>query len=106
MSVRMPRPPRLAEWLLGLVLPVGVIGRSILGDAREEFAEYVRKGGFAPAVWYWIHAARLAGGYVVTRGRGVEMGTILKDLKFGARSHGNSSAVTRTVLTTGSKPYR
>jgi putative ABC transport system permease protein len=80
------RPPLVAEWLLQRILPPGVVGDSIVGDAREEFAEHVRNGGVAPAVWYWVHAARLAGGYVVTRGRDVEMGTILKDLKFGLRS--------------------
>jgi len=80
------RPPGVAEWLLRLLLPAGVVGDSIVGDAREELNEYARNGGVAPAIWYWIHAARLAGGYVVTRGRDVEMGTILKDLKFGARS--------------------
>jgi len=80
------RPPLVAERMLRLVLPPGVVGDSIVGDAREELIEYVRNGGVAPAIWYWIHAARIAGGYVVTRGRDVEMGTILKDLRFGARS--------------------
>lgn len=79
-------PPRLAEWLLGRVLPRDVVGRSILGDVREEHAEYVGRGGWAPDVWYWLHAARVAAGYLVTEGRSVEMGTILKDIRFGARA--------------------
>lgn len=98
------RPPRLAEALLGAVLPAGVVGDSILGDAREEFVEYTRRGGFAPRLWYWIHAARLAAGYAATRGRDVEMGTLLKDLKFGARSLARmpgSAAVAVIVLAIG-----
>ena len=83
---RRPEPPRLAEWLLGQVLPPGVVGDSILGDAREEHAEYVRRGGFAAAVWYWLHTLKLAGGYLITKGGDVEMGTLLKDLRFGARA--------------------
>lgn len=97
-------PPRAAEWLLRLFLPPGLVGDSILGDAREEFAEYVRRGGRAPSVWYWIHVVRLAGGYVVTRGRDVEMGSILKDLRFGARSlmrMPGSAAVAVVVLAIG-----
>lgn len=99
-----PRPPRLAEALLRLVLPPGVVGDSIVGDAREEFTQYERRGGLLPLVWYWIHATRLACGYVATRGRDVEMGTILKDLKFGARSLGRmpgSAAVAVVVLAIG-----
>lgn len=98
------QPPALAEWLLRLVLPPGVVGDSIVGDAREEFAEYTRRGGVAPAVWYWLHAARLAGGYMITRGRDVEMGTVLKDLRFGARSlmrMPGSAAVAVVVLAIG-----
>ncbi|MEM7414059.1 MAG: ABC transporter permease [Gemmatimonadota bacterium] len=98
------QPPALAERLLALVLPSGVVGDSILGDAREEFAEYVRRGGAAPGLWYWMHAVRLAGGYVITKGRDVEMGAILKDLRFGARSlmrMPGSAAVAVVVLAIG-----
>jgi putative ABC transport system permease protein len=86
--VKGPRrePPRLAEWLLRKVLPAGVVGDSILGDAREEYAEYTRRGGVAAPAWYWLHALRLVFGYLITKGRDVEMGTIWKDLKFGARA--------------------
>lgn len=99
-----PRPPRLAEALLRLVLPPGVVGDSILGDAHEEFIEYARRGGIAPDIWYWVHAVRLGFGYAVTRGRDVEMGTILKDLKYGARSlvrMPGSAAVAVVVLAIG-----
>ncbi len=73
-------PPRLAERLLRLVLPTGTVGDSILGDAREEYAEYVRTRGFAPGIWYWIHATRLACRYLITRGRDVDVGILLKDI--------------------------
>jgi len=94
----------LAELLLGFVLPPGIIGDSILGDAREEYAAYARNAGFAPAIWYWIHATRLAFGYVITRGRDVEMGAILKDIKYGARSllkMPGSAAIAVVVLAIG-----
>jgi len=57
-----------------------------MGDAREEYAEYVRKGGVVPGLWYWIHALRLAGGYAIQEGGVGDMGAIFKDLKFGARA--------------------
>lgn len=87
-----------------MILPDGVVGDSIVGDAREEFAEYVRRGGSAPSLWYWMHATRLTVGYLVTRRRDVEMGTILKDLRFGARSLARmpgSAAVAVLVLAIG-----
>ena len=31
------RPPRLADWILKRVLPLGKRGESILGDLHEEF---------------------------------------------------------------------
>ena len=83
---RRPAPPRAAIWLLRMAVPPGIVGDSIVGDAHEEYAEYVRSGGAVPTLWFWVHAVRTALGYVVTRGRDVEMGTLLKDLKFGARS--------------------
>ena len=63
------RPPRPIEALLRLLLPVGIVGDSIVGDAREEYAEYVRGGGWLPGIWYTLHATRLATGYVIRTGR-------------------------------------
>ncbi len=49
-------PPRLAESLLLRVVPPGVAGRSIVGDAREEYLEYCRSNSLLPAsIWYWIY---------------------------------------------------
>jgi predicted permease len=90
--------------MLRAVLPFGVVGDSIVGDVREEYAHYVASGGRAPRAWYWLHAMRLAGGYLMTRGRGVEMGTFLKDLKSGARSllrMPGSAAISVVVLAIG-----
>ena len=129
-------PPRLAERALRWWLPDGVLGDSILGDAREEFLEYVRndRRRVPLALWYWLHALRIAGYYVwrlpdtreldrfngharrspaerlssllteirrVTRnGGGVEMGSLIKDLKFGARALARkpSSAIISVVV--------
>ena len=44
MKTRKTDPPRVAEWLLRQVVPAGVAGRSILGDAREEFCEHLAAG--------------------------------------------------------------
>lgn len=38
MTPTQPHPPRIAEWVLKRVLPKGLVGDSILGDAREEFS--------------------------------------------------------------------
>ena len=72
--------------MLRATLPTGVVGDSIVGDAREELADYVRRGGRMPRLWYWVHALRLAGGYAISGGGEVEMETLLKDLRFGARA--------------------
>ena len=56
MSTHHGQPPRLAEWLLRQCLPAGVIGRSIVGDAREEYLEYSQSDSHLPArIWYWIY---------------------------------------------------
>lgn len=131
-------PPRLAERLLRWWLPRGVVGDSILGDAREELLEYRERGGFLPpALWYWLHALRIAGHYAwaapeideplgarpgarspservrallrdirrtARKGREVEMGSVFKDLRFGARAllkKPGSTAVSVVVLALG-----
>lgn len=120
MKTEHTEPPGLAERLLRWWLPRGVVGDSILGDAREELLDYRRDGGRTPpALWYWFHALRIGAHYAWTspttgesdllrdgslspaervqaliheirvtaqKGREVDMGTVFKDLKFGARS--------------------
>lgn len=99
-----PSPPALAIRLLRLVVPDGVVGDSIVGDAHEEYAEYVQDGRWAPALWFWMHTVRVALGYMATRGRDVEMGTLFKDLKYGTRAllkMPGSAAVAVVVLAIG-----
>ncbi len=48
------KPPRLADWILTRVLPLGKRGESILGDLREEF-----RSNPSP-LWYWSQTVRLA----------------------------------------------
>ncbi len=131
------QPPALAERLLRWWLPRGVLGASILGDAREELTEYRDSGGaLPPSLWYWLHAFRIGAHYVVRtpntesdlyrdgslspaervqalvheirvtaqKGREVEVGTIFKDLKFGARAllkKPGSAAISVLVLALG-----
>lgn len=104
MTARGAQPPRVAESLLRLVVPAGVVGDSIVGDAREEYEEYVRSGRPLPRLWYWKHVGLLVAGYLTTTGRDVEMGAILNDLRFGARSlmrMPGSAAVAVVVLAIG-----
>jgi putative ABC transport system permease protein len=47
-------PPRLAERLLERIVPPGPVGRSMLGDAREEHAALARSGATTRAFFrYW-----------------------------------------------------
>ncbi|HEX9886039.1 MAG TPA: ABC transporter permease [Longimicrobiales bacterium] len=106
-------PPPLAERLLRAALPEGVVGDSIVGDAREEFAARTRaQGPRAAALWYWTHTLRVAAVYRVVapiednvrKGRQAEMGTLWKDLKLGARSvlrMPGSAAISVVVLALG-----
>lgn len=79
---RPPDPPRWAEVLLRWSLPSDTIGRSILGDAREEYAEACRSGRVAPRLWYCTHALAIAGPYA----REAIMDALIKDLRFAFRS--------------------
>ncbi|UCG86903.1 MAG: ABC transporter permease [Gemmatimonadota bacterium] len=59
------RPPRLAEWLLARFVPPGIAGRSILGDAREEYlAQLGSRPLLLARLWYWKHALSIIGRFV------------------------------------------
>jgi len=56
-----PRPPRLAEAILGRIVGQGPGGRSILGDAREELAARRARGtALGASLWYWLYVMRFA----------------------------------------------
>ncbi|MCK5652173.1 MAG: hypothetical protein KAJ42_12375, partial [Gemmatimonadetes bacterium] len=56
MNAKRPRPPRIAEWLLRVAVPSGVSGRSMMGDAREEYLEDLQTGsGLRARLRYWRH---------------------------------------------------
>jgi putative ABC transport system permease protein len=52
------RPPRVARWLLGRLLPRGA-REFVIGDLDEEYARHVAPSGrFRARAWYWSHALR------------------------------------------------
>src|SRR5262245_22112412 len=63
------RPPRLADWLLLRVLPLGKRGESIRGDLIEEFYRIPDPGSRIPArdLWFWQQTLRLALRYLTSR---------------------------------------
>ncbi len=92
-------PPRLAESLLEQIVPDGVTGRSILGDAREEFCEQLESGSrLSASLWYWKHVVSIGYRSMTDSGRTrnrsphqdggwrVRIGTLLDDLRIAARS--------------------
>jgi predicted permease len=63
-------PPRLAEWLLSRVVPDGPVGRSMVGDARQEFVSASRQSGKGRAmVSYWATTLSIAIRFIPTRVR-------------------------------------
>jgi putative ABC transport system permease protein len=65
-----PRPPRLAERLLARFVPAGVAGRSILGDAREEYAaQCLSRSRLAAGLWYWKQVLSLVARFVTGSAR-------------------------------------
>jgi putative ABC transport system permease protein len=91
-------PPRLGEWLLKRSVPPGVVGRSIVGDAREEYLEYARSNAVIPArLWYWLYILPIIARYMgrLPRGKmhrtprlsrgGVSLGALLFDLRHAVR---------------------
>lgn len=68
-----PRPPRLAEALLALLLPGDGIRETVLGDLHELYLRRLRDpdvGRGGARLWYRTQALRLAVGYGVRRLRG------------------------------------
>ena len=66
-----PRPPGLATWLLGRVLPPGTRAASIAGDLLEEFeADVAARSRLVAAGRYWRHALSIAVRYAFRRRHG------------------------------------
>lgn len=82
-------PPAIAEALLARILPDGDLGRTILGDLRQELDERCgRVGARSLALWYWAQALRLGGRYAWRRLGGMVVGSE----PGGGRGRGPSSA--------------
>ena len=63
-------PPRLAEWLLRLVVRGSIGADAILGDlAEEHHAEHRTRGRLGAGLWYWREAAGIAGRVALARHR-------------------------------------
>ncbi len=61
-------PPDLAERLLRWCIPDGVVGKSIIGDLRQEYQERSTAMRFpSMQIWYWSQVVRLSGWYTWTR---------------------------------------
>ncbi len=99
MTARNLEPPRTAERLLRRVVPAGVVGRSILGDAREEYLEQVEAGSrLSASVWYWKHVMGMVYRHVTDRSQAVSpslrqeggwrvrVGTLTDDARVAARA--------------------
>ncbi len=60
-------PPRLAELILRKLVPAGIVGETIVGDAREEYAQDVASMGRTRAwLLYWTNVVNVGKAY---RGR-------------------------------------
>jgi len=60
-------PPRIAESILRRLVPPGIVGETIIGDAREEYAHDVaRVGRFRAWLLYWTNVVNVGKAY---RGR-------------------------------------
>ena len=109
---RCAQPPRLAEALLGRVLPAGGLGRSILGDLRQEFGEICAEGSsFAARRWYWRQTVSFGAHYLLVskvargtsqetaleRGDGV-MRALTQDLRYALRGMVRRPGFTTTVV--------
>ncbi len=62
------QPPRIAERLLEWALPNTDVGRSILGDLRQDFFDRQRTDGRSRAArWFTREVVKLANGYTIDR---------------------------------------
>ncbi len=119
MTTQPVAPPGLAEWLLRLVLPSNIVGRTIAGDLREEFGRRAVRIPNTSRTWYlreaWsvgIHALkdrltrRAEWGRAVTvtqatnRKKESIMSQIFRDLKYAVRTLSRAKGFTAIAAIT------
>ena len=97
------KPPRVADWILARVLPLGKRGESIRGDLLEEFQQHGSRG------WFWQQTIRLtlrylfsqsAQGRLTRPGRQGMMFEASSDVKTACRSFTRAPATSALIVLT------
>ncbi len=108
-------PPPVAELLLRLCLPRGPLGRSILGDLRQDFAELCMQHSVPRARrWYWGQVLAVGGRYLLAfrwldthtgtryqisrNKRSGLMGSLIQDIRYAFRSNVKRPAFSLLVI--------
>jgi putative ABC transport system permease protein len=110
--VRLPRPPRLARWLVSLCAPPDD-AHLVLDDLAEEYvAREVAEGSRAARRWYWSQAIRSTGPLLVLRARRGRTADrhhrrkdgmfteLTKDVRHALRRAGRNRLLSAAVVTT------
>lgn len=85
--MKVPRPPRLSQKLLALVLPSSLRGEAVLGDMEEEYGRLVEsEGAFRARWWYRRQAWRIIGVYALPGERPADPLTLLSPSEAAHRS--------------------
>lgn len=102
-------PPRLARWLLAIVVPRSD-RRFFLGDLDEEFERVAAESGARRAsAWYWnqtfgsaraMIAARVRGSLLTARGMQLRPGAAMVDIRQGLRWIARNRSVSVIVVAT------
>ncbi len=106
-----PLPPRFAERLLKSLVPKGVVGESMVGDAREEYQEHLeRTGPIRARVRYWMQVVSLGLRYggrptdtvraTMFHGGGDTINTAFQDVRYAVRTFRRSPGFTVVIVVT------
>ncbi|MCK5651312.1 MAG: ABC transporter permease, partial [Gemmatimonadetes bacterium] len=114
----MANPPRIAQGILGLCLPPGMVRDTVLGDLHEEYVERVEVGN-PSSFWYWRETLFLGFRYLLARitrsriyrivgsepsppvnepPRGTIMSDLLQDIRFAFRSFRRTPGFTAATI--------